>query len=301
MDSSAPNIPESLRQTMAEIGPIWGTDIAAHSKLMLEGFSSILANAPKLGKVERDICYGPHSRHLLDIYSPSIATDTPVVVFAHGGAFVDGNKDRTSEVYSNVCWYLARHGITGINIEYRVAKDGMYPSATEDFGLAVTWVRANVSKFKGNPEKIFAMGHSAGACHSGLYVYNREFHPPGGSGIKGFISVSGRVRIETLPENPNARKVEAYFGTDPKVMELGSVVNHISKDSVPIMIALAEYENPLLDVHGAELFYRMANLNRFAPRLVWLAGHNHNSAISHINTSEDLLGRSIVEFIRKGC
>jgi hypothetical protein len=67
------------------------------------------------------------------------------------------------------------------------------------------------------------------------------------------------------------------------------------------MIALAEYENPLLDVHGAELFYRMANLNRFAQRLVWLAGHNHNSAISHINTSEDLLGRSIVEFVRNGC
>ena len=36
---------------------------------------------------------------------------------------------------------------------------------------------------------------------------------PGGPGIAGLIVVSGRVRAETLPENPNAHKVAAYYET----------------------------------------------------------------------------------------
>jgi hypothetical protein len=66
------------------------------------------------------------------------------------------------------------------------------------------------------------------------------------------------------------------------------------------MIAVAEFENPLLDVHCAELFHRLATAKRRAPRMVWLAGHNHTSVIAHFNTAEDRLGREILEFIQLG-
>lgn len=298
--ATPPAIPQSLWDLMAQVGPVWGTNIGAHTKLMVDGFSAIHAGAPKPGAVTRDIPYGAHARHVLDVYVPPGAAGAPVVVFAHGGAFVDGRKDRSDEVYANVCWYLARHGIIGVNIEYRLAPEFPYPAATEDFAAAVAWTRANIGRFGGDAAKIFAMGHSAGSTHAGCYAYDKRFHPEDGPGIAGFITVSGRVRIETFPDNPNARKVEAYFGTDQALMEQGSPVHHVGPDSVPTLIALAQFENPLLDMHGAELFHRLAAAKRRAPRIVWLAKHNHNSAISHMNTAEDLLGRNIVEFIRNG-
>ena len=96
------------------------------------------------------------------------------------------------------------------------------------------------------------------------------------------------------------QKVEAYYGADPAVHADASAVAHVSAQSVPTMIGLGEYENPLLDVHCAELFHRLAAAKRRAPRLVWLAGHNHTSVIAHFNTAEERLGREILDFIRLG-
>jgi hypothetical protein len=53
-------------------------------------------------------------------------------------------------------------------------------------------------------------------------------------------------------------------------------------------------------VHCAELYSRLAAAKGRAPRLVWLAGHNHSSVIAHFNTAEDRLGREILEFIQLG-
>lgn len=301
MSGSPPPIPERLRALMAEVGPKWGTNITGHVKLMADAFSEVLAKAPKEGEVTRDIPYGPHPRNVLDVYVPATRPRAaPVVIFLHGGAFVDGHKDRTPEFYSNVCWYFARHGIVAINMENRLAPEFKYPSGSEDVAAVVGWARGNVEPFGGHPGRIFLMGHSAGAAHVGCYAYDKCFHPADGPGIAGLIIVSGRVRAETLADNPNARKVDAYFGTDPSLMEQGSVVNHVHRDCVPTMIAIGEYENPLLDMHCMELAWRLAVAKRCAPRFVWLPGHNHTSMIAHLNTAEDVLGSGIRDFIAAG-
>ena len=49
MDPKFPAIPDSLRALMAEVGPRWGTNPAAHVKLMIDQFSEVLKHAPKSG------------------------------------------------------------------------------------------------------------------------------------------------------------------------------------------------------------------------------------------------------------
>ena len=53
----------------------------------------------------------------------------------------------------------------------------------------------------------------------------------------------------------------------------------------------------LIDVHCAELAFRLAQAKRRSPPLMWLRGHNHTSAIAHINTAEDTLGQAMLDFI----
>jgi acetyl esterase len=299
--TAAPAIPESLRQLMAEVGPRWGEDVAGNVRRMVDAFSPLLAGAPKDGvEVIRDIAYGSHPRQQLDVFRPAAGRDLPVVAFAHGGAFVDGHRNRSAEVYANVLYYFARNGAVGVNVEYRLAPEHRYPSGSEDVRLAIDWVRRHIGAHGGDPGRIFLVGHSAGAAHAGSYAYDRRLQPLSGPGIAGLVVLSGRVRAENRPENPNARKVEAYYGADPAVLEDCSPVTHASAASVPTMIAVAEYENPLLDVHCAELFHRLAAARGRAPRFVWLAGHNHTSIIAHFNTAEERLGREMLEFIRLG-
>jgi len=299
--SAGPPIPDSLRRLMAELGPRWGEDIPGNVRRMIDAFTPLLAEAPKDGvEVARDIAYGAHPRQQLDVYRPVAGRSLPVVVFVHGGAFVDGHRNRTPEVYSNILYYFARNGVVGVNIEYRLAPEHRYPSGSEDVRLAVAWTMRHIAEHGGDPAKIFLIGHSAGAAHAASYAYDRRLQPESGPGIAGLVVLSGRVRAEMLPENPNARKVEAYYGDDPAVLDDCSAVTHVTPDSVPTMIAVAEYENPLLDLHCAELCYRLAAAKRRAPRTVWLAGHNHTSVIAHFNTAEDRLGREILEFIRLG-
>ncbi|MSQ55415.1 MAG: alpha/beta hydrolase [Betaproteobacteria bacterium] len=296
-----PEVPPALRALMAEIGPNWAKDAPGHVKRMIESFTPILAAAPKAGiEISRDIAYGSHPRQQLDVFRPAGAARRPVLVFVHGGAFTDGERNRSAEIYSNVLYYFARQGVIGVNIEYRLAPEFRYPSGSEDVGLAVAWTRANIERFGGDPGRIFVMGHSAGGAHTGSYVYDKGLQPATGAGIAGHIVVSGRVRAETWPGNHNAKKVEAYYGSDPAVLERCSCVNHVDASSPPTMIAIAEFENPFLDVHCAELFYRLSAAAGHAPRFLRLAGHNHTSIIAHLNTAEERLGREILDFIETG-
>lgn len=299
MDPTRPQIPDELRKLMAEIGPQWAP--SKHVKLMLDQFSELHRAAASDGVVVRgDIAYGKHPRQMFDVYSPANSDRRrAAVLFVHGGAFLDGNRNRTDQIYSNVLKYFARHGIVGINIGYRLADDTPYPGATEDIATVVAWAHQHADEIGVDRNRIFLMGHSAGAAHSGSYAYDKRHHPETGPGLAGHLVISGRVRAETRPENPNAHKVVSYYGTeDPKVLADVSPLTHVDAESVPTFIAWSEFENPLIDVHCSELAFRLAEAKRRSPPLVWLRDHNHTSAIAHINTAEDTLSNAMLEFIR---
>jgi acetyl esterase/lipase len=301
-DNSAqlPDIPADLRALMAEIGPKWHDGVTKNVELMVERFSEVLKHSPRGGvTVHRDITYGDHPRQVFDVFVPDdVKEPTAVVLFVHGGAFVSGHRNRTEQIYANVTYYLARRGIAAVNIGYRLANDVKYPGATEDIATVVQSVHDHAGDYGIDPKQIFLMCHSAGAAHAGSYAYDLRFRPAGGNLLAGMIVISGRVRADNLAENPNARKVELYYGSDAATLEAVSPVNHIDRNSVPTFVAWSEFENPLIDVYCAELVYRLAHAKRKAPPSMWLAGHNHTSSIGQIGTSDDALGQAIVDFIR---
>ena len=293
-----PDIPETLHKLMAEIGPRWGRDVPNNVRRVVEAYTPVLANAPKHGiEVSRNQAYGNHPRQQLDVYTPGCSGCRPVVLFVHGGAFVDGHRDRTPEIYANVLYYFARQGCVGVNMEYRLAPEHVYPSGTRDVAGAVAWVRENIAQYGGDAGQIYLMGHSAGAAHAASYAYDRRHQPPQGHGLAGLIIVSGRVRAENIAENPNARKVEAYYGSDAARYDDMSPVMQVNEDSLPTMIAFAEYENPLIDLYCLELASRLAIAKRQAPRMAYGRGHNHTSIIAHFNTVQDWLGGEIMAFM----
>lgn len=300
MLKALPKIPNELLDLMATVGPNWSINRPNNIQTMLSRFSEVLKAMPHDNiNVRTDIAYGTHLRQQFDLYMPTGgATKGRIVLFVHGGAFMDGHRNRTDEIYSNVSYYLARNGVAAINIGYRLGNDAPFPAGPDDIAAVVKWTHEHANEIGIDRSRIFLMGHSAGAAHAGTYAYDKRRHPADGPGLAGLIVISGRVRAETLAENPNAAKVRAYYGTDDAAtLDDLSPVSHIGADSVPAFIAWGEYENPLIDVHCAELAYCLADAKRRAPSVISLRGHNHTSTIGHIGTADEKLGQAMLEFI----
>lgn len=295
------NMPEDLRQRLAEINPGWGKDILGNVAKTLALYTPILAAAPKTGmSIVRDVGYGPDARHRLDLHKPDGASAVPVVVFLHGGAYVRGERNVNAEVYGNVATYFARHGMLGVNATYRLAPAAQWPAAAQDVGLLVQWLKANAAAHGGDPGRIFLIGHSAGATHVSTYAYLKDLQPADGPGIAGMVLMSGRYHFDPKPDDPNRANFQAYFGADPARYSAQSPINHVkAARPLPTFVVISEYDNPDLDAQGALLLAALCERDRACPRFSRMPLHNHLSMVYQFNTADDALGREIAEFIRR--
>jgi len=89
----------------------------------------------------------------------------PVLVYIHGGGFINGSKDIPIIDGSA----FARDGVVCININYRLGVEGFLPipDVPTNLGLrdqiaALQWVQRNVRSFGGDPANVTVAGESAG-------------------------------------------------------------------------------------------------------------------------------------------
>jgi acetyl esterase len=303
------NLPEDIQKRLSEINPSYQSDIGKYARETLQLFAPLLATEPKDGvNVVRDEAYCTDPKQRLDVYQPQGANNLPIVVYFHGGALTAGDKNdphaistnATSEISANALYYFARHGFLGVNANYRLAPEHVYPAAAQDIGGVVAWLKANAKRFGGNPARIYLVGRSAGALHVATWAFDPEIHGAGGPGVAGVVLISGRLKADSRADDPNGSRVPQYFGPDASLYPERSPVNFGAQSTLPTFIVVAEFDNPFLDVYGAELFAKMCAARSRCPRFLRLVGHNHQSSTASLNTADDLLGQEIIDFIRQG-
>ena len=120
----------------------------------------------------RDAVIGTEDCLTLDIVRPDTDEELPVVVYFHGGTFVTGASnekvlqghllaDATQVVYVSVNFRL---GVLGY-LDFRsLGHDCVATPALLDQILALEWVRANITNFGGDPNRVTIMGESAGGA-----------------------------------------------------------------------------------------------------------------------------------------
>jgi acetyl esterase/lipase len=94
----------------------------------------------------------------LDIYRPESKAAVPVVIYIHGGGWVNGTKE---EVTTNALPFMAM-GLAVINVEYRLAKIAPAPAAVEDCLCVLHWVGRHAKEYNLDPDKVIVAGASAG-------------------------------------------------------------------------------------------------------------------------------------------
>ena len=123
----------------------------------------------------------PDGQHLkLNLARPKEVKEgerLPAVVCIHGGGFRAGDR----KGYNDLCKRLADRGYVAVTIDYRLAPKFQFPAAVHDCKSAVRWVRANANQYHVDPDRIAALGGSAGghlALFLGVTGDVRQFQPP---------------------------------------------------------------------------------------------------------------------------
>lgn len=99
--------------------------------------------------------------------APHAGAKQPVMVWIHGGGFLNGSASMTIWPGDRLC----RGGVTVVSLNYRLGAFGYlaHPDAGTNFGVqdwvaALSWVRTNIGAFGGDPDNVTVFGQSAGGA-----------------------------------------------------------------------------------------------------------------------------------------
>lgn len=250
-------------------------------------------------KVLRDVKYGPAERNLLDLFVAEGAPGLrPVLMFVHGGGFTGGSKRApNSPFYDNIPLWAVRNGMVGVNITYRLAPQGTWPSGPEDMGFAVRWVLDNIAAHGGDPARVFLMGSSAGATHVAGYLADPQFHGPRSVGLAGAILLSGIYDLTTFGMPP---QYQQYFGADTARYAERSPLSGLTRSPLPLMVSSAELDPVPFEQQARQLQEALCKSARGCARAIVLAKHNHLTQVQSINSGDATLTSQIIDFINFG-
>lgn len=267
-------------------------------------YAAALEQSPPGGPVARNIAYGPHARHVLDVHRPAgdAPGGHPVLIFVHGGGFIRGDKSERD----NAGRYFSRNGVLAILPNYRLGPKSQWPAGAQDVAAVFQWAREHAAEHGGDPRRIIVAGESAGAAHAAAAVLVRGLQPEGGIRPAGAILVSGvynahlelRARRQLHIATPDPRN-EAYFGTGFARYPAMSTVELVDAEPLPLLISYAELDPVQMQAQAGELFARLVTKHGFDPDIQVVRGHNHISQLCAINTGDESLSGPMLEFIRR--
>lgn len=117
-----------------------------------------------------DVSYGPHDRNKLDLWLAKSDAPTPLVVYIHGGGFVNGSKAGANPEMIQGC---LQAGVSFMSINYRFRESAPIQDILRDCARSIQFVRSKAKEYNVDPVRIASYGGSAGAGTS-LWL---AFHP----------------------------------------------------------------------------------------------------------------------------
>jgi acetyl esterase/lipase len=138
-----------------------------------------------------------------------------VLVYIHGGGWAGGKKADLDKAIRGA----AARGYLTVSVGYRLAPKHLFPAQVEDVKCAVRWLRAHADELGIDPERIGAVGFSAGAHLAMMLGFMDK--DDGLEGEGGWPDQSSKVQV-----------VVAYFGPTNLDDEYPEVSKNIVKQFI---------------------------------------------------------------------
>jgi acetyl esterase/lipase len=263
-------------------------------------------------EVKRNIPYAEptHERQVLDVYSPKNAKNLPVVFWIHGGGWQTGDKSSV-QIKPQV---FVEKGFVFVSTNYRLWPNVDIGTIERDIARAIHWVHDHIAEHGGDPNRLFVMGHSAGAQLAALICTDDRYLKAEGLSLaltKGCVPVDGdtfdvpamietaetRRRAHGLPQAKVGHREK--FGNDAAKHRDLSAVTHVAKDkSIPPFLILHVAEHPDTSAQAQ----RLANVLKDAGVPVTVFGARettHGKINADLGKPDDPATKALFEFLDK--
>jgi arylformamidase len=236
----------------------------------------------------------------MDIYAPAGARGLPIVLFVHGGSWQFGDKQPVGNKPS----FFAEHGFLFVSTNYRLSPAVAHPTHVSDVARAVAFVHDHAREYGGDPDRIFLMGHSAGAHLVALLgADSRRLDELGKdpSVVKGVVVLDTAAldmvrRMAALP----AQEAGMYgaFTRDRAVWRDASVLAHVEEGGgrAPYMIVNAYGGG--IKTSATDRIATILRGRGVRVEVLDVSGfRSHGSLISELGSPGDPVGPAVVDFL----
>jgi arylformamidase len=262
--------------------------------------------------VQRNIPYAApaHDRQVLDVYSPHNAKNLPVVFWIHGGGWETGDKT-SAQIKPQI---FTDKGFVFVSTNYRLLPSVDMATIVRDIAKSIRWVHDNIADHGGDPNRLFIMGHSAGAQLAALICTDDRYLRAENLSlviIKGCVPVDGdtydvpaiietaetRRRVHGLPQSKFGHREK--FGNDPAKHRDFSAVTHVARDKgIPPFLILHVADHPDTSAQAQ----RLGNVLKDAgvPTIVFGAKETtHNKINVNLGLPDDPATKALFVFLGK--
>jgi acetyl esterase/lipase len=175
----------------------------------------------------------------LDLYAPPTQPPPggwPAIVAIHGGGWRGGSRTE----YGRSLTRLVDSGLVVAAIDYRLSRPGApsWPDNVEDVRESVRWLRRHASEYGVDPNRIAAMGASAGGHLAALLGTTAD----PSSRVEAVIDFYGPTDLSSLfasrKKTANSLSLMLGGGPDeyPERYQEASPIHHVSADSAPMLL-----------------------------------------------------------------
>ena len=185
----------------------------------------------------KNISYGQDPLQRLSVYRPEplppkeVKTRPSTIIFFYGGCW-GGCQTRNKEAFLFVAEAITSRGHLAVLVDYRRHPTVKFPAIIDDVRRAVEWVHLNIAQYGGDPQRLFLMGHSAGAQLGAMLTLDESYLTPSTyQGIRGFIGLAGPY--DFLPFTEPYQKI--VFGPETRYAA-SQPINFVDGTEPPLLL-----------------------------------------------------------------
>ena len=250
-------------------------------------------------RVIRDVSYLQGANYAdgkdkLDLYLPEGRANAPVIVSYYGNQLMGG--DKLEDAY--IGHRFASAGFMTAVVNYRLSPAVTHPAHVQDAAASFAWVKRHAREYGGDPDRVFAIGYSAGGYLAALLSTDPRYlaaHGLSPRDIRGTVPVSAFYRVEGRGVAPDRDK--SVWGTDRKTWVDASPAHHLRGNTLPPMLILyADEDEDWRRQQNVEAAAAMKAAGHQDVQIAMIPGRNHATIWARVGTEDDETATRIIRF-----
>jgi acetyl esterase/lipase len=195
----------------------------------------------------------------MDVYFPDSGGPWPALVYVHGGAWMHGDKSDVG-MFARL---MTAQGYLVVSVNYRLYPEGTFPAMIQDVKCAVRFLRANAAQYNLDPNRVGAVGVSAGGHLVSLLAttdasagWDVGEYLDQSSQVQAVIAMAGVMDLSRKFPNTDIEAMKRVGFGEHNVAE-ASPITHVTSDDPPFLLIHGERDEVVPSEQSQLMYERL--------------------------------------------